>query len=55
MNQGIFILFPFPLNKKTDTIDNGMIHSALDSFTVVATVRASFPYAEAAPTTELVS
>ena len=55
INQGILIFLFFPLNKKIDMIETGIIQSALDSFTVVATVSASFPYAEAAPTTELVS
>ena len=55
MNQGIFILLSLFLNTITEKTDNGMIHNALDNFTVVATSNASDPYLLAAPTTELVS
>ena len=34
----------FPLNKKTDKIERGIIHNARANFTVVAIFKASFEY-----------
>lgn len=55
MNHGMEIFFPFFLKIKVVAMAIGIIQSARVSFTVVATLRASSPYAAPAPTTELVS
>ena len=43
MNQGIFTFASFCLKKKVVAIDNGIIHSARVSFTMVATSNALCP------------
>ncbi len=43
MNQGIRILTPFCRKTTIEKSDNGMIHKARVSFTVVATCKASCP------------
>ena len=55
MNQGILIFCPLLLKMNEVTRAKGIIHKARVSFIVVATFRASSPYAAPAPTTELVS
>ena len=55
MNHGMLIFFPFFRKMNVVAIAIGIIHSARVSFTVVAMLRASSPYAAPAPTTELVS
>ena len=45
INHGIFRLLFSPLNRKTESSEIGIIQSALASFTVVATLKASSPYA----------
>ena len=58
MNHGtdtlVFSPF-FCLKINMETRERGMIHKALVSLIVVATFKASSPYMDAAPTTELVS
>ena len=55
MNHGMVILRSLLLNMNDVASAKGMIHRALVSLMVVATFRASSPYAAPAPTTELVS
>lgn len=55
INHGIETRPLLLLNRKIESNDTGIIHRARASFTVVATSNASCPYADAAPTTELVS
>ena len=55
INNGTFTLFSPPLNIHIEIKETGIIHNARDTLTVVATSKASSPYAIAAPTTELVS
>lgn len=55
MKYGMDIFLLSPLKITDVTRASGMIQSALVSFIVVATSRASSPYAAPAPTTELVS
>src|SRR5207342_1076381 len=54
MNHGIVTFDLLCLNAAVASA-SGTIHNARASFTVVAVTSASFPYREAAPTTELVS
>ena len=55
MNHGIVIFRSLLLNMNDVASAKGIIHKARVSLMVVATFRASSPYAEPAPTTELVS
>ena len=55
MNHGIVILRSWLLNMNDVARASGMIHKARVSLIVVATFKASSPYAAPAPTTELVS
>lgn len=55
INHGILILRSLFLKINDVTSASGIIHSARVSLIVVATLRASSPYAAPAPTTELVS
>ena len=57
MNQGIaiFAFASFSRNATANAIASGAIHNARASFTVAAIASAAAPYADEAPTTELVS
>ena len=55
INQGMLTFLSLFLKIIDVTSARGMIHNALVSLMVVATFRASSPYAAPAPTTELVS